>query len=142
MSSIGGSGFGRGPVPGGRQSGSPELSPRTARLRLRTGPAQGREWSLSALRSEVGRSDPPDFAPEIDLTPCELGSDYAVSRRHAELYWAEGKLWLADLGSRNGTLLRGSLLAGPGPRQPSAPAEVKAGDVISFANLECEVVVG
>jgi len=136
------SGFGRGPVPGGARFGAPELTPRTARLKLRNGPAAGREWRLSALRSEVGRSDPPDYAPDIDLTPCEMGTDFAVSRRHAELYWADGKLWLADLGSRNGTLLNGALLAGPGPRQPSAPAALKVGDVITFANLECEVAAG
>jgi pSer/pThr/pTyr-binding forkhead associated (FHA) protein len=93
------------------------------------------------LHTEVGRSDPPDYTPQIDLTPCELGAVYAVSRRHAELYWADGKLWLADLGSRNGTLLDGRLLTGPGPRQPTPPLEVKAGSVITFANLECDVLV-
>jgi pSer/pThr/pTyr-binding forkhead associated (FHA) protein len=92
------------------------------------------------MRTEVGRTDPPEYSPDIDLTACELGTEFAVSRRHAELYWADSKLWLADLGSRNGTLLNGSLLAGPGPRQPSAPAAVKPGDVLTFANLECEVV--
>jgi hypothetical protein len=136
------SGFGRGPVPGGLPSAGPEFSPRTARLRLRCGRASGKEWRLSALRVEVGRADPPDYAPDIDLTPCELGSDYAVSRRHAELYWAEGRLWLADLGSRNGTLLNGRLLTGPGPRQASDPVALQAGDVVSFANLECEVLAG
>jgi hypothetical protein len=37
---------------------------------------------------------------------CELHlDDPMISRRHAEVYHSEGRWWIADLGSRNGTLL-------------------------------------
>ncbi len=57
----------------------------------------------------------------------EIDVDVAlVSRRHAELWCADGRLLLADAGSRNGTWVRrdGELLAA------AEPVEVFQGDVV------------
>jgi DNA-binding NtrC family response regulator len=44
-----------------------------------------------------------------------LPDDARVSRRHAHLVERDGRIWLADLGSRNGTLLNGEKLEGEAP---------------------------
>lgn len=43
--------------------------------------------------------------------PCELRlDDPHISRRHAEVRFVQGRWWLVDLGSRNGTRLDGKLV--------------------------------
>ncbi len=62
----------------------------------------------------IGRLDPnvPASMPDIDLTPykaIELG----VSRQHIEITWKNDLIYVADVGSTNGTLLNGQrLIAG------------------------------
>ena len=52
-----------------------------------------------------------------------------VSRRHAEVYALEGEFWVCDLGSTNTTAVNGKSLG-------SAPAKLKAGDVILVGGVE------
>jgi hypothetical protein len=66
-------------------------------------------------RAVVGRSSQAD----VHL------ADPEVSRRHALLWRETGGIWVADLGSANGTFLDGEALSGVG--------EVADGDLLSFA---------
>ncbi len=67
----------------------------------------------TGLEYTVGRSDPAtNWAPLIDLEPLD-GRDKGVSRRHCVLRYVEGAWTIEDLGSVNGTVLRGV-----GPLQP------------------------
>jgi predicted component of type VI protein secretion system len=138
------SGFGRGPVPSS-PAGTHGFTPRTARLRLArpdTVPSVPSEWRLEALRLLVGRTDLPATTPDIDLAPADSALPPSVSRRHAELYWHDGRLLLVDLGSTNGTWLNGQRLPTPGLRQPGAAVELKPGDRLRFGAVECEVAAG
>jgi pSer/pThr/pTyr-binding forkhead associated (FHA) protein len=56
-----------------------------------------------------------------------------VSRRHCELYELDGKLWVRDLGSLNGTYV-GS--------QQVTDAEVPPGELLTVATLNFRVVYG
>jgi hypothetical protein len=67
-------------------------------LQFVTGKYAGESFPLPAReRVIVGRST------EADIV---LGDD-AVSRKHALFYGARGRIWLRDLGSRNGTVVNG-----------------------------------
>src|SRR5215470_6647349 len=60
---------------------------------------QGQEFALEANKSIIaGRST------EADL----VLADDAVSRKHARFHGARGRVWVRDLGSRNGTLVNGN----------------------------------
>ena len=50
----------------------------------------------------------------------------AVSRRHARLSYREDEVWAEDLGSRNGTILNGSLL--------TAPVQLRDGDELRIGS--------
>jgi pSer/pThr/pTyr-binding forkhead associated (FHA) protein len=82
--------------------------------------------------------------PRITLTrfPCLLGRsrqcDYRlahplVSRRHCVLWCQDSRVWIKDLGSRNGTLLNGESLVEPRP--------LSDGDYLCLALLTFEVQV-
>ncbi len=73
---------------------------------------------LHALPFRIGR------APESDLRLSQAD----VSSQHAELFQREQRLWLRDLGSRNGTFLNRERLAGEAP--------VQDGDVLHIATVE------
>ena len=67
-------------------------------LRFVSGKYEGRDFPLDAGRSFIaGRST------EADL----VLADDAVSRKHARFYPARGRIWIRDLGSRNGTVVNG-----------------------------------
>jgi pSer/pThr/pTyr-binding forkhead associated (FHA) protein len=68
-------------------------------LRFLTGKYKGDEFPLlpSDAGYVVGRSS------EVDL----VLADDAVSRKHARFYFERGRVWLRDLGSRNGTDVNG-----------------------------------
>ena len=40
-------------------------------------------------------------------------TDQAVSKNHAKLWEEEGQWWIEDLGSKNGTIVNGSLISSP-----------------------------
>jgi DNA-binding winged helix-turn-helix (wHTH) protein len=66
---------------------------------------QGREVALRSGENILGRCD--DAVAWIDSP--------AVSRRHARILVSGGSATLEDLGSRNGTYLRGEKIAAPSP---------------------------
>lgn len=66
----------------------------------------GREWRLPDLPALIGRS------PENAVV---LAYDSRVSRRHAELLLIQGRVFLRDLGSRNGTFVGAKRINTPTP---------------------------
>ena len=67
-------------------------------LRFVSGRYQGQDFPLDDRRSYIaGRST------EVDL----ILADDAVSRKHARFYPSRGRIWVRDLGSRNGTIVNG-----------------------------------
>jgi pSer/pThr/pTyr-binding forkhead associated (FHA) protein len=67
-------------------------------LRFVSGRYRGQDFPLDDRRSYIaGRSS------EVDL----VLADDAVSRKHARFYPARGRIWVRDLGSRNGTIING-----------------------------------
>lgn len=57
--------------------------------------------------------------------------DAFVSTEHAQLDWHDGRWWLTDLQSRNGTLLNGRLV--------TAPTGLRYGDVIAIGDVELQL---
>ncbi|MEE9382422.1 MAG: DUF4388 domain-containing protein [Nannocystaceae bacterium] len=76
-------------------------SPQIHMLHFVHGEYRDREFPLAPDSSHVvGRSNDTDLSLEDDT----------VSRRHARFYHQRGCLWVADLGSRNGTTVNGALV--------------------------------
>ncbi|MBL4688437.1 MAG: DUF4388 domain-containing protein [Nannocystaceae bacterium] len=70
-------------------------------LRFVTGKYEGKDFPLDEARSFIaGRST------EADL----VLADDAVSRKHARFYPSRGRIWVRDLGSRNGTVINGTVV--------------------------------
>jgi len=55
-----------------------------------------------------------------------------ISRNHARFFHKDGKMFVEDTGSTNGTHLNRDLLHGP--------AQIQDGDIVHFAEVECRVV--
>lgn len=68
-------------------------------LAATAGPGKGKQWQLRAEKVLVGREQPAEVI--ID--------DPAASRRHAQVYKKNGRWFLRDLDSTNGTYLDGPL---------------------------------
>ncbi|HTI14899.1 MAG TPA: FHA domain-containing serine/threonine-protein kinase [Dictyobacter sp.] len=94
--------------------------PVLARLTLQSGPLKGRSYRFHQDMTTIGRTNGNDF----------ILSGRSVSRRHARLWFADGKWYLEDVGSSNGTLVNGARIL-----QPTA---LNDGDVINFGD---EIVV-
>lgn len=70
---------------------------------------------------------------EIDLSP--YGAlDRGVSRVHAQLHFEDDKLFVTDLGSTNGTYLRGERL------EPRKSVELRKGDELLLGRLTIQVL--
>lgn len=77
----------------------------------------------------VGRGDASSgYQPEVDLTPYG-GYRLGLSRRHAKFTRQENRLYLVDMGSRNGTAINDR------PVPPDSPQTLKDGDDVRFGNL-------
>lgn len=87
-------------------------------LTLAVGVDPGKRFGLVGERAVIGRSSDCDVA--IDVA--------AVSRRHAALVLDAGQFFVEDLGSRNGTILNGRIIAGRTP--------VRDGDRIGVCDQE------
>lgn len=68
-------------------------------LAATAGPGKGKQWQLRAEKVLLGREQPAEVI--ID--------DPAASRRHAQVYKKNGRWFLRDLDSTNGTYLDGPL---------------------------------
>ena len=96
-----------------------------ARLKIvRGSPRKDQEFPLEDGNNLVGRWDPETGAfPEVDLDADD--PEAKISRKHALIRIAEGKITVEDIGSLNGTYVnRGARL------QPGTPVELKTGDEI------------
>lgn len=68
----------------------------------------------------IGRAEAP-----FDTSPPEAVAQ--LSRRHARIFIEHGFVYIADLGSKNGTAVNGTPVR-------ETPARVRSGDIISFGN--------
>ena len=95
-----------------------------ARLKIVRGGRKDQEFSLEDGNNLVGRWDPETGSfPEVDLDADD--PEAKISRKHALLRIADGKITIEDIGSLNGTYVnRGARL------QPGSPVELKAGDEV------------
>ncbi len=73
----------------------PQDPPKSVHVRVAQGPEQGLEFSVQPEGSRIGRSSSND----ITL------SDPSLSRFQCRLFFKDGQLWVADLGSTNETLV-------------------------------------
>lgn len=82
----------------------------------------------------LGRSNPKTrFHPDVDLTP--YGAlDRGVSREHASLHAEDGRLYVTDLGSTNGTFLGGKQL------EAHKPTLIGKGDELLLGRLAVQVM--
>ena len=95
----------------------------------------GREFPIDAEVINIGRWDPDGGAfPEIDLTNDD--PEAKVSRKHARILYKNGKYFLEDVGSLNGTYIN------RGPRLvPGEPQEIKDGDEVVMGKTFFKFVV-
>ena len=98
----------------------PNGRPILARLAIQKGPMSGRSYRFHQDVTTIGRINGNDL----------VISERTVSRRHARLWFAEGRWYLEDLQSANGTLVNNMRIF--------QPVALNDGDVINFGD---EVVV-
>ena len=93
-------------------------------LKVKSGPGVSTSCVLSHdKRISFGRNSEND---------CVLSNDPGISRRHFEIYFEDGKCWIKDLNSRNGTYVNNhSIITG----------QLKAGDEIRAGNTRLAVEV-
>jgi hypothetical protein len=107
----------------GSHSGVNLISPRGADSRphawlvIDRGRSLGKKFTLGSVESQIGRWDADGgIFPDVDLDADD--PEAKVSRRHARITHRDGKYFLEDLGSTNGTFVnRGKRLL-PGHLQP------------------------
>jgi serine phosphatase RsbU (regulator of sigma subunit) len=92
------------------------------RLRIETPGQEPWEHLLEGESLTVGRSTTSDLPL----------ADRYLSRQHARLFIRADELMVEDLGSRNGTSVNGSLIAGPTP--------IKAGDQIQLSSSKISIL--
>lgn len=133
-------GFGQEPIPGmddfevPHAIAAPEAKPKVWRLKIVNGPRAGSTIELAGGVQVAGRNDPPRITVDIDLTDAELGEPPMLSRRHAQIEVSNDTMKIKDLGSTNGTFLKGEKL------EPDDVRTVEAGGVaLRLANLDFEV---
>ncbi|MCM3870948.1 MAG: FHA domain-containing protein [Pyrinomonadaceae bacterium] len=75
-----------------------------ALLVIERGRTPGKKFTLSSVESQIGRWDADGgIFPDVDLDADD--PEAKVSRRHARITFREGKYFLEDLGSTNGTFV-------------------------------------
>lgn len=85
------------------------------------GPNQGRAIPLPASKFMIGRD------PDCQLRP----ASQAVSKKHCAIEVRDDKVYVADIGSTNGTVVRGEIITGE--------VEVKTGDALKIGPLEFRI---
>lgn len=88
------------------------------------------------LSITLGRADHKSVSrPDIDLSRFGA-SERGVSREHARLEFKDGRLYIVDLGSTNGSFFRGERL------KPNEPQLLRRGDEIILGRLAVQVMFG
>ena len=97
---------------------SPGSEPRPhAWLVIERGRSLGKRFSIGNVESQIGRWDADGgIFPDIDLDSDD--PEAKVSRRHARITLREGRYFLEDLGSTNGTFVNRGKRLPPGYLQP------------------------
>jgi predicted component of type VI protein secretion system len=85
------------------------------------GPNQGRAIPLTSAKFMIGRD------PDCQLRP----ASQAVSKKHCAIEVRDGKVFVADIGSTNGTVVRGDVITGE--------VEVQSGDALKVGPLEFRI---
>jgi len=98
----------------------PNGRPLLARLTMQNGAMGGRSYRFHQIVTTIGRTNGNDL----------IISGRTVSRRHARLWFDNGRWYLEDLQSANGTLINGVRI--------SQPQALNDGDIINFGD---EIVV-
>jgi pSer/pThr/pTyr-binding forkhead associated (FHA) protein len=98
--------------------GEPGLS-LDAHLWVCSGKNVGRRFSLDRAEQLIGRS------PDVDI----LMLDERVSQQHAQIILREGRHWILDLGSTNGTFVNNDRIV---------EAKLRDGDLIQVGETVCE----
>jgi hypothetical protein len=80
----------------------------------------------------IGRSNPGDPSPDVDLTPLDA-LEQGVSRHHIRITRHRNVFVICDVGSSNGTLLNGKLLL------PSQETLLHDGDDLRLGDLKLKV---
>jgi len=86
-----------------------------------TGPNQGRAIPLTVSKFMIGRD------PDCQLRP----ASQAVSKKHCAIEVRDGRVFVADIGSTNGTVVRGDVIEGE--------VEVQSGDALKVGPLEFRI---
>jgi len=96
----------------------------------------GRQVQLPMLPEVlVGRLDAAhSIFPDVDLTP-DGGLEGGVSRRHCKIHCQGGSYMVEDVGSANGTFLRGQRLT------PYLPHVLKDGDELRLGHIRLQVIL-
>lgn len=92
-------------------------------LKVVGGKNDGREIAIAVPQFVIGRGEEAHLRPTSDL----------VSRKHTAVNVADGKVFIEDLNSRNGTFVNGEKIADP--------HEAKSGDTVRVGRLQFEVVI-
>ncbi|MGI4788865.1 MAG: FHA domain-containing protein [Janthinobacterium lividum] len=95
----------------------PGMGEAGTRLVCIQGPYAGQSFPLTHAPAVIGR------APERDIS---LPADTSISRSHARITYADGRHFIADEGSSNGTFVNGGRVADPRP--------LSSGDTIQLAD--------
>jgi len=93
-----------------------------ATLTIERGQSAGTSFSITRDESVIGRWDADNgIFPDIDLDTVD--HEAKVSRRHARILARDGKFYLEDLGSTNGTYINRGRRLLPGTPQPLADGD-------------------
>lgn len=116
---------------------APEPAPATfkAKLRIIRGGRKDHEFPLEDGNNMVGRWDPDTGSfPEVDLDADD--PEAKISRKHALIRIADGKITVEDVGSLNGTYVnRGARLV------PGSAIELKNGDEVIIGKTFLKLTV-
>ncbi len=103
-----------------KQSSALAVTPEGVMLSCIAGPHLGEEFVLREGENQIGRTEGSII----------LASDAQVSRRHAVITLKEGKLYIRDLGSTNGTWVGSERIS---------EAELKRGDIIMLGQCKFKI---
>jgi pSer/pThr/pTyr-binding forkhead associated (FHA) protein len=78
--------------------------------------------------------DPSDQTPHVDLSAFSAAQK-GVSRQHARISRKYGLIYIADLGSTNGTLLNSLLLT------PHSDRVIRSGDEVRLGDLTLRIIL-
>ena len=123
------------PVPAARRAGGPGAGAAGGGAGARGG-AGGEGLRLRVVEPAASRGTTYDLADELTIgraAGCQvaLADDSYASQLHARLYRQDGRLWLEDLGSTNGTYLNAKAV--------TSPVALRRGDRVQVGRTVLEV---